>query len=441
MAEFLAGLGLLITARRVPYESLGESLNIAQDLGQATTSVPIEAFSWRAGHWTAELQRRLAPFEVSGRSLIDWQWDPTSRVFRDRASLDTYVVLQGKVYQARFEPDCQYLIRHGEQGPSIRLNTGGAWILDIGLHGGGWFTRLRTRMVDNEIDSTFRTEASGMAEIRQRYPDRARRIGEAHSRARHLLLDCRHNLLPDPATGQLPAPTEQILKDFFGVAAPTDTLLKSLNQDVSQMLQALLDPSLSPFSSERFVVGRNRYGSENPSAFIFSSDPLKRIFLSEVFFSTPFYRLRPPPPGQNSFNIGAHFRAAVLLHELSHVVNGTEDIAYLESCAPFLDLLEGHAGVYRAFKQAFAKQQNGLSPTTPREELFMHMAPGKAPVELRRRDSDAKGRVLKITGKSTLEEARDVFMENEEKRARVILANADSFTLLVTLLGRRRFTP
>lgn len=47
-----------------------------------------------------------------------------------------------------------------------------------------------------------------------------------------------------------------------------------------------------------------------------------------------------------------------------------------------------------------------------------------------------KRRVLSITGAKTLNEARQIFMSNVDKRIDVILSNADSVSYLVTHLGR-----
>lgn len=63
-----------------------------------------------------------------------------------------------------------------------------------------------------------------------------------------------------------------------------------------------------------------------------------------------------------------------------------------------------------------------------------------APRDLQNSDGDVKPAILRITGRKTLNEARDVFYNDADKRAQIILSNADSITLLVTLLGRERFS-
>ncbi|NAT15817.1 hypothetical protein CU663_07110 [Pseudomonas syringae pv. actinidifoliorum] len=79
-----------------------------------------------------------------------------------------------------------------------------------------------------------------------------------------------------------------------------------------------------------------------------------------------------------------------------------------------------------------------MSFNTDRSQLFKQFEDG-AVRDLRRMDGNGKRTILHITGKSTLEDARDVFYSDGHKRADIMLKNADSVALLVTLLGRQRF--
>jgi len=47
--------------------------------------------------------------------------------------------------------------------------------------------------------------------------------------------------------------------------------------------------------------------------------------------------------------------------------------------------------------------------------------------------------ILRITQAKTLDEARDVFLSDVYKRARVMLSNADSVALLIVRLGRNNY--
>src|SRR5690606_39038032 len=129
------------------------------------------------------------------------------------------------------------------------------------------------------------------------------------------------------------------------------------------------------------------------------------------------YRLKPPPSGQNGFNVQAHFRATTLLHELSHIANDSHDIAYVEATAPYLDLIFDIGDYYQSAKKRFeGYQQRCLSFDTPREELFKDTTSDEFPRDLKTSDGDAKLTILRITGKKTLEDARDVFYADADKR-------------------------
>ncbi|MDU8372607.1 hypothetical protein, partial [Pseudomonas syringae] len=97
-------------------------------------------------------------------------------------------------------------------------------------------------------------------------------------------------------------------------------------------------------------------------------------------------------------------------------------------------------GGYRARlrDEQAAIQRTALSFNTDRSQLFKQLEDG-AVRDLRRMDGNGKRTILHITGKSTLEDARDVFYSDGHKRADIMLKNADSVALLVTLLGRQRF--
>nr|NLU59247.1 hypothetical protein [Pseudomonas sp. BIGb0427] len=55
--------------------------------------------------------------------------------------------------------------------------------------------------------------------------------------------------------------------------------------------------------------------------------------------------------------------------------------------------------------------------------------------DLRRSDRKGKKLILKITGAQDLQQARQVFLSDSEKRAQIMLFNADSLALLIYRLG------
>jgi hypothetical protein len=435
VSEFSAALGMLITSRQHTDEALaaGQEESVNADDTDAL---------WTDAAAAPVLQIRLQRFEVQDISLNELHKDPLLDVYTDPLTLKQYAPVAGKVYWVQQRPSGWHIMGEQGEGPLLRMGTDQHWTL-AGLgtrREGGAVTRLQSARMQRDIGDIFIVEARGMREIRRAYRDKARRIGEAHLQARRYLQNCLSNISGAPVSGRLDLRVSKIIGDFFGVSAPGEGLLLAIRTTVSDIFKLLLDPSLAPFSSDRFVVGSNRLGYEDSTAFTFSHDAQKRIFLTERYFRTPVYRLKRPRPGQGSFQLGVHYRATVLLHELSHLANDTQDIAYLDSEAPFLDLLDDQ-GEYRARLKLEQEryQQNVLSHRTPRGELFK-LPDRDGQQGLKAIDGDGKRVVLRITGKTTLDEARDVFLNDAEKRAQIILSNADSVALLVTLLGRERLT-
>ncbi|MDY7565660.1 hypothetical protein QN400_03925 [Pseudomonas sp. RTC3] len=182
----------------------------------------------------------------------------------------------------------------------------------------------------------------------------------------------------------------------------------------------------------------NRAGYETTVAFTLKADPLQRIYLSEQFFEASKYHLKPSAVGSAGFNLRSHYRAAALIHELSHLSNDTHDIAYLEATAPFLDLLAIDTPDQIRIKSDLEELHHRyLSHRTPISQLFKHFKNGQW--QDINDEGEGKQFVLNITGQTTLADARPVFLADAEKRSEIILGNADSLGLLVTLLGRQRF--
>jgi len=78
-------------------------------------------------------------------------------------------------------------------------------------------------------------------------------------------------------------------------------------------------------------------------------------------------------------------------------------------------------------------QEEGLSARTPRDELFrVQGSISSHNHEVNARIADS---IVKLTGAQSLDQARDIFINDELKRADVILANADSLALIISRLG------
>jgi hypothetical protein len=264
-------------------------------------------------------------------------------------------------------------------------------------------------------------------------------INEGRQQAIRYVEDSLFNLSPANSSPRLSTEALQLIADFFGVPTPDDVLLAAVRKTLSQLYVGIIDPSLSLYSSKRYVVGSNRPGYESTMAFVMKTDPKRRIYLTERFFQVPPFRLKSESVMRHRFDVGAHYRAASLIHELAHQVNQAHDIAYVESSAPFPDLLADPVGPEDTFKAELARlQTRSLSHRTDPGELFVTFDKTLWR-DLNDWDGEGKQAVLQITGQPTLELARAVFLNDARKRSEVILKNADSIALLVVTLGRRRF--
>jgi len=437
LSEFSAALGVMAAAR----EQAEKDDLIAGELstGEESTST---TFEWAGLRLTPEQLKRLHALEARNVSLSELKRDELLSLYLDGKTEKVYAAVGGRVYQVqRRSEDGRWLItgEDGSPGPGLKLDGHQRWQLDLdaGLKGGGGLlTKMRAEGAETTAEDALIIEATGMPEIRKVYRERALNIGEAHLQAKRYLENCLDNL--NVHTPEMPVDERvlEIVGDFFGVTPPGADLLIETERTIKALFDEVMDASLSPYSSPRFVVGSTRPGNENTVAFIIRSDPKRRVFLTERFFEVPPFALSASAP---DFDMPAHHRAATLIHELSHLVLGTHDIAYLETAAPYPDLIVADSANSIQLKADLERLQNeGLSHTSHREDLFVHMKDGEWG-DLNPEDSEAYNAVLALTKTRTLEEARHVFLSDAQKRSRVLLANADSVTLLILRLGRHNF--
>ncbi|MEE5086186.1 DUF6543 domain-containing protein [Pseudomonas alliivorans] len=451
VAEFMAALSMLITSGRsvqgegapdaeIPDLSLDEEqlLNQLEDPGEV---MPFPQFSWSNNSLTQEILTRLRQFEVKDVSLSTLQKDELFNTYNDPASGRKYAAIGGKAYELKSDRDGWFIVSQDRVGPPVVLDEEQRWKLDLngGLKGGGAIlTRVKTSIVDANADDVMAVDSQGMLEIRRTFRGMAQAIEEGHTQAQRYLENCLDNLCLKLPDGSVEPRVKQLLGDFFAQSEPDEQLYETVKHVVTQIYGALMDPTLSPVDSPRYVIGVNRIGHEDSTAFVFGSDPLKRIFLTEQFFRLPSYRFKVSAMRSGHFHYGAHYRAAILIHELSHLTLNTEDLAYVDAQAPFADLLEDTAGYRLRLKNAqLALQQKALSYQTDRSQLFKQLENDRWR-DLKRSDGKSKSTILRIAGTSTLDEARDVFYTDVRKRTDIMLANADTVALLVTLLGRER---
>jgi hypothetical protein len=188
----------------------------------------------------------------------------------------------------------------------------------------------------------------------------------------------------------------------------------------------------------RFVSGTHLPGEIDAFAFVLPDDADKKIYLLGRFFDPNMdaYQNRLTLP----FDISAHARATVLIHEITHLRSLAEDLVYLDSMRPFPDLINVKIPGAALMKTDLTDlRETAFSVLTPATRLF------KSVDEFTQQWNDygsdqgtspLKNKVLTTTGARTLAEARSIFMSDANKRIDTILANADSVTYLISHLGR-----
>ncbi|MBX8536370.1 M35 family metallopeptidase [Pseudomonas cichorii] len=446
-AELLSAIGALILVRQTREEEMvltesespTETVTGAEsESGPASAPAPewaieTQVFAWGNNSLTPELWARLRTLQATDVALSSMVKDPILNNYRDTASGNTYIVLSGAVFHIEKDANGWRIVG----GPRVSLHADG-WRLDLKLGlsgGGGTVSYLRSSVVEMSADDLIVYQSSSMAEIRRLWPERAEKIREAHTLAREYLENCIDNLQhrnPD-GTAALRG-VQTILADFFDAPGVSAQLHEMVLSTVRKLYCALTDASLSPINSERYVIGQRKSLMEDISAFVYPRDPRKRLYMTERFFRDPPVSLRSSVVKANTFHPGPHSRAATMLHELTHLFCATEDIAYLDATMPFTDLLASSSAYYSSVRNDIVRRQHGLSYRTPRHELFRVQREDGNWYDIS--DKAARKLIFKITGVSKLEKARDIFYADVHKRAKIILGNADSLALLVTLLGR-----
>jgi hypothetical protein len=451
-SELLSALGVLILIRQTREEEArlveavesdpqpGATVAFEPEPRQAPApewTIETQMFAWSNNSLTPELWARLRALQVTDVALSSMVKDPLLNYYRDTASGSIYISLSGAVFRIEKDANGWYIVSDTGPGPRISLHAEG-WRLNLklGLSGGGaMVSSMRSSVVDMSADELMVVQASNMADIRRKWPERAEKIFEAHTQAREYLENCIDNLEnrnPD-GTAALKG-VQVILADFFDTPVADAQLHDTVLRTIRKLYSALTDSTLSPFNSKRYVMGVRKSIMEDVSAFAYPKDPKKRLYLTERFFRDPPVRLKTSVMRASTFHAGIHSRATIMLHELTHLYCETEDIAYLDSSMPFTDLLESTSSYHNRIKNGIIHHQHGLSYRTPRSELFRIQRDDDKWYDIS--DKAAKTLVLKTAGVSKLEAAREVFYADIHKRSKIILGNADSLTLLVTLLGR-----
>jgi hypothetical protein len=435
VSQFSAGLLTLIAQRTPRRERLGTDALLT-----ATTTEVGTEYSWRFSDIPVELKARLQALVVTDVTLQALQADTTAGIYLDTVTHKRYAAVAGQVYQVDKLEGRWRIIGDKREGPPLRRNAEGHWEMEIckGLAGGGcaWSNQRYDRVLQREVNKVLTLQASGMVDMHRYFPRTANKLVRAHARAQRYLERCIDALTVAPGQSAIPSASLDVLKQFFSLTTVSPALIKDVRKMTGQLFAELMNSNMDPQTSPRYVFGLNKPGLSFVVASTDPKDPRRRIFLTDTFFDIPQALRRAVRLSQRSFDVPSHFRATTLIHELSHIVNSTEDIAYVEASVPYIDMIDATRPDGPALVHALTQAQSyTLSALTPQAELFTLVENG-ARRDITDADGPAYKRVLKVSKAKNLQDARVAFMNDDAVRQRIILANADSVALLITLLSR-----
>ncbi|UWF46806.1 hypothetical protein NYP20_15755 [Pseudomonas sp. N3-W] len=440
LKAFISGMAQLVMLRQSTDSS---EVSPASTVESAAPTPPTHT-QWKHIDITAPERTNLQRLESTGVDLNSLALQRTLGLYKHPTTEQHYAPVEGKVYPVEKRGSRWQIRIPGDNGPQVLQNAAKQWVptADAQAQRFNLVGKLRTWIA---ISGGMNVEADGMPEIRRLFPVRARLIDEGLDLATHYAWNCFRNLELLKAPNSQITPAHQLIMDFLDVPNVLPEHVSLIEKTVSDIFAALLDPSLRQEKSKRFVVGRLMEDAENSFAFAIRSDRQQKIYLAEKFFKPGFEHYRNYMTDA-SFPISPHARAATLIHELSHIVNKTEDISYLDATRPFVDLIETTSGRARVLNNTLHNlQTTALSHKTPLNQLFAVYNDDTQRWEdlgdTTYEDTDTAYRhVLKMTGEATLSDARRRFRQDPQKRLAVMLGNADTVTWLITHLGRQLHT-
>lgn len=393
---------------------------------------------------TAPRRTRLQSYEVNDVALADLHIQPKTGLYATSDGKALYGAVEGKVYPIKHAKRLRIAGKApGSDGPLVSSTRLQRLVLEPHNHRlqyGKALSRLGNSYVTRSSAKMFlNIEATGMEQIRRLYPTKAMQIIEALDLARFYAFNAMHNLVQ---LKQLTPGTrlEGFLRQLFDADNIDESMLKKMRKVLIPVCKALVDPSLDLLNSSRFVVGTGSDPSEGVIAFVIAKDQSKQVFFTERFFDQQLHQythLLTEP-----FDIDGHARAATLIHEFAHLYTPAHDISTAESRRPFSDLIEILTVTGRLARDSLQQiQREALSLATPRHQLFSRWNDFSGMWEsFDSTDSDDPifKAVQKSTGSTTVEDARDAFLDSTSPDARIdtILCNADSIARLICEMGR-----
>ncbi|WP_448110708.1 dermonecrotic toxin domain-containing protein [Pseudomonas lini] len=435
--SFISGIAQLAMLRQSAEEEPTSTSAISEPAPQAT-DLPLK---WQDVDTTAPERIRLRRHESMDVDLNSMTLSPALGLYTHPTTKKHFAAVEGNVYPVKKRGDRWRIVGDKTQGPYLRQNTARHWIAESDTQRPryGMLRRLETLIT---VRYGMNVEADGMPEIRRLYPVKARLIDEGLDQATTYAWNSMRNLQLLKAADGVESPVHQLIQDFIDVPEVLPEHVSLLEKTVGDIFGALLDPTLRQPKSRRFAVGTLFENRDGTYGFVIPSDDKRKIYLAEKFFLPRLDHYRNYL-SDASFPISAHARAITLIHELSHIVCNTEDIAYLDSVRPFADLIETSTPRARELKTALSSvQSTALSSRSPSNELFAVLNDdtglwedfGQTTYE---NTHNALVHVLKLTGQTTLSNARSRFMNDSKIRLAVQLGNADSVSWLISHLGRQ----
>lgn len=442
LQDFIVGAAQMVTMGRL---SLEASAGVEQAAVETEpVASPVVDPQWSRLQPTAPARTSLQAFEAPTVALNDMIKKRADGTYIQSVTKHQYAPIAGKVYRVAKPGAAWQILTPRQNGPSLLQTPTRQMVIDPDMHTvhyGKALSKMHNQYaIGHEVSQVLNIEARGMEDIRTNHPEKARMIVQAIDLARYYAFNSLHNLaqLRHLAPGTR---LDTFLKGFFDISSVDTRLLDKIKQAIVPICTALVDPDENLMNSERFVVGSNKHQQADLIAFVVDKDSKKNVHFTERFFDQQldWYKSCLTEP----FDVDGHGQAATLIHEFAHLFSEAVDVASLEARRPFSDLVAPITGYGRVMKQRQMDfQREALSLETPREELFarwndtlqswisLDSIPGSLHVGKE---------ILKITGSSTIDDARDAFLnpQSPDLRIDIILHNADSIAFLICEMGRQ----
>ena len=450
LKSFIAGAISLLSLGRVAWdperegatsEFAAEPVSTSSTPTKTRTETPVKAVSrWSRVPPATSSRANLQRFETA-TALEDLKLESNKLVYADASKLHQYAAIAGKVYPV-VQSDNAWFVRKPDdgEGPALEQKNSRLVVARPG-HSIQRCRSKRGKMQQEEVERSrsilMYVQAQGMTQIHRRYPARAFVIQQAVGRARTYALNCLHNFVVhrDNLGGTR---VETVLRQFFEVPQVTSFLLRKIEKVILPICRELTDPKDDLLYTERFFAGLNAYYDDDTVAFVFKEDKRRIVHLTEHFFNPDMDAYTPVLPAR--FNVDSHARAVTLIHELSHLICDSEDLASVEARAPYTNLIDTTSSDGQLIKADLERLRKSLSRSTPPSHLFTGIGPNGKRMDLDQLPLQINEykKLLKLTKTTTLADARKVFRNplGVEPRIEVILANADSIALLISELGQ-----